>query len=217
MRTIYQKKMIKIGILVMIIGGLSIGFATFSNSLTIKSNSTISADPNNFKIMASASEDSVDNLQIVPSFGDKNGTATPATINNSGNVVTITGLSATFTRSIYTANYKFYIHNIGKYKAYLQNIKNLNRVGDAVCTPGEGATESLVQEACKNLSVQVCIPSISNYCTLGNWSLNTPFEIEIGATLEVTIKIDNGYYKTIADGPYSTKFNDVEFEFRSVA
>jgi len=54
MRTIRQKKMIRLWLLVMIISGLTIGFAAFSNTLNIKSSTTVKPNPSNFKVVFSS-------------------------------------------------------------------------------------------------------------------------------------------------------------------
>lgn len=82
MKTLYQKKMVKIGILVMIIGVLTIGFATFSNTLNIKSQTNITPNSDNFQITISGLIYNENEMPMQPSTFGNNVSATTTTISN---------------------------------------------------------------------------------------------------------------------------------------
>ncbi len=231
MRTIRQNKMIKIGILVLVIGGLTIGFATFSNNLNIRSSTTVSPDPDNFKIVASASREDKDILTITPTVNRQEllNNAGTATISNAKNNFSITGLHATLTKPGDRVTYTFYAHNIGIYKAYIGVFRHTN-IGDTgkvrICTARDGATESLVQEACKNIHLVYCLRDYeSNVCHRAIAEENVityngsphNFELPIGDATEISFYIEYDYNSkySLADGPFDVELGDIRIEFNS--
>ncbi len=75
--------------------GLSIAFAAFSSSLTVKSNATITPDSGNFKVVFSSKSDSLSTTNVSVTKTE-NATAGTPTIDNTTNP-TIKNLSASFT------------------------------------------------------------------------------------------------------------------------
>lgn len=231
MRTLRQNKMIKLGILVLIIGCVTIGFATFSSNLNIRSNTTVSPNPDNFKIVASASRNDKDLLTITPTVNrsDLLANAGTAIISNARNNFSISGLSATLNKPDDRVTYTFYVHNIGKYKAYIGSV-HYTYIGESgktkICTAGEGATESLVQEACKNIHLVYCFKDYEkNTCHRIITDVDSPiyrpspynFELEINATTEISLYIEyyNDTKKSLADGPFNIELGDISIDFNS--
>ena len=99
-------KIIAIVALCVAVAGLSIGFAAFSNDLTIKSNASVTPNPNDFDVNFS-SQDGSEVAGTVTGVGTNSATAENATIDNS-NSPTITGLKANFTEPGQKVTYSFY-------------------------------------------------------------------------------------------------------------
>ena len=138
-------KIIAIVALCVAVVGLSIGFATFSNNLTIKSNAKVKPNASDFDVNFSTSNTSeLDGT--VSGIGTNSATAEDATIDNSDSP-TITGLKANFTEPGQKVTYSFYAHNAGKYVAYLNNVTYANVSGKTatkVCTAGVGTDATMV-------------------------------------------------------------------------
>ena len=116
-------KIIAIVALCVAIVGLSIGFAAFSNNLTINPTATVSPNASDFDVNFSTSNTSEQD-GTVSGVGTNSATAENATIDNS-NSPTITGLKANFTEPGQKVTYSFYAHNAGKYKAYLNKLRKM--------------------------------------------------------------------------------------------
>ena len=125
----YNKKNMTLILIITLVSvlGLSIVFAAFSSTLTVKSNATITPDSGNFKVVFSSSSTLLSTTNVsVTKTG--NATAGIPTIDNGGNP-TIKNLSASFTSPGEKVEYTFYARNEGSYDAYLSsvvfdNIKN---------------------------------------------------------------------------------------------
>ena len=123
-----SSKVIAIVALLVGVVGLSLGFAAFSNSLTISSSAKVEPTGETFDVdfSSSSSETLTDAVQGVSTPSTV--VATDATINNTGNP-TISGLGATFTEPGQSVTYTFYARNTGEYKAYLNSITFKNAQG----------------------------------------------------------------------------------------
>ena len=165
--------------------GLSLGFAAFSNTLTIKSSATVTPSGMNFDIdLSSASGSTVDgNLSGIiaptPTAGSYNATyftADTATITNDSTAGTngstnarIEGLKANFTEPGQTVTYLMYARNVGNYIGYLNGVTFSsktaanNETGAKVCYPKSAvdneetnvATTGLVTAACNAITITV--------------------------------------------------------------
>lgn len=96
-----------------------------------------------------------------------------------------------------------------------------------ICTAGEGATEKLVQDACKSVFIRLTSSSHgssssfdyypkqtgSNYYSNNNTTGYGVLELDsvFSIRLDITYKEDGAR----ADGPFSVQFSDLTYEFSS--
>ena len=86
--------------------GLSVGFAAFSNTLTIKSSANVTPSATDFDVNFSNSN-TAEQAGDVTGVGTNNATGDTATIDNTDSP-TISGLKANFTEPGQTVTYSFY-------------------------------------------------------------------------------------------------------------
>ena len=207
-------KIIAIVALCVAVVGLSIGFAAFSNNLTIKSNATVKPNQNDFDVNFSTSNTSeLDGT--VSGVGTNSATAEDATINNSASP-TITGLKANFTEPGQKVTYSFYAHNAGKYAAYLNNVTYANVSGKTatkVCTAGVGTDATMVEAACNGISVSV---KVGNDTYTGSMGSITHHILDLDAYEEVVVTIEYTSTASRADGDFEVAFGDITLTYDSV-
>ncbi len=205
-------KIIAVVAIIIGIAGVTIGYAAFSNNLTINSAAEVTPSSANFKVVFSSSDESVSTSAVVPTLSDENVTgfsATSGTIDNSGDP-TLTNLKATFTEPGQSVTYTFYAYNTGQYIAYL---KSIEFIGSKTCTPRTGTTQSLVTSACTSITLSVQVGSENATSTtvsnISGHSLakNTP------ETVVVTIDYDSA--GAIADGIFDVAFPSIVLTYSS--
>ena len=195
--------------------GLSIAFAAFSSSLTVKGNATITPDSGNFKVVFSSSSTSLSTTNVsVTKTG--NATAGTPTIDNSGNP-TIKNLSASFTSPGEKVEYTFYARNGGSYDAYLSsvvfdNIKNKSTFKE--CVAGSGTTASMVDTACNGIKVTTTVLSTSYTSTTLNIT-NHVLKKNNSELVKVTIEYTSG--SSVADGPFTINFGKIYLTYGSTS
>ncbi len=207
-----------IAILALFVGiiGLSVGFAAFSNVLTIKSSATVKPDSNTFNVDFSSSATEVLTNEITATVAPTTLTATKATIDNTKDP-TISNLSATFTEPGQTAEYNFYAYNAGELTAYLKSIVFSNVSGQTstkVCTAGTDTTDTLVQSACNGISLSVKVGT-ENATTSGIASISN-HSLAKGASELITVTLKYAEDATRADGDFTVAFGDVTLNYSSV-
>lgn len=146
--------------------GLSVGYAAFSQTLTIKSSAEVKPDENIFNVDFSSNSSSVVGGTITPTLDPSNETgftATDATIDNStsGSPV-IKNLHAVFTKPGQSATYSFYTKNAGELAAYLSSVtfNNASGVSDIKkCTAKNSADQTLVNSYCPDIKLKVYVGS----------------------------------------------------------
>ncbi len=213
MKTLYQKKMIYIGILVTIMVVITVGFAAFSKTLNIKTFTSINTNPNNFNFTVSGSKTELDLLEVEPhSIIGKNVTANTANIHQNNNTFLISNIKPTFNKNTGGyVDYIFYVHNTGKMNAYLKK-ESLSDYSIR-CTPREGTTDNLVQQACEKLYVNVYYSYPSAYYFLFINELTSKIRIapETFLSIEVRVGIDESSQNSaFADGPFDVEVDDIE-------
>lgn len=158
---ITKQKNILIIILVLALGLMSIGFAAFSSNLTIRSNTTVSPNPDNFQVVASASETSTSlnsmgpKIDVLPGSDSnipKTHTGGTALIKNEPDGIEIKNITLNFDTPGQVIDYTFYIHNTGKYKVYM---KKFYDGYSKKCTSGEGTNPTLAQKACQKIDLEI--------------------------------------------------------------
>ena len=154
-------KMLSVIALVLGVVGVTLGYAAFSNTLTINSEAEVTPDSSKFNVDFSTSTASVVADPVVPTLnptGVTGFTATSGTISNASDPV-INNIKATFTEPGQKATYQFYAYNAGEYIAYLKSITFNGTKTCAAVDPVDGATDALVQSACAGISLTVTVGS----------------------------------------------------------
>lgn len=209
-------KMIAIIALCVAVIGLSVGFAAFSNDLTISSSATVTPDATDFDVNFSTVNTAETPGTVSGTVsGVAGATAEDATIDNS-NAPKITGLKANFKEPGQKVTYSFYAHNAGKYAAYLNTVTYNNVSGETatkVCTAGVGTDETMVEAACNAISVSVKVGS-DNF-TGSNAAVNNHL-LAIDAYEEVVVTIEYAAEGTRADGDFEVAFGDIVLTYGSV-
>ena len=201
---------------------LSVGFSAFSETLTIVPTVEVSPDANTFNVGLSTSNSSIVDGSVSPTitytsdyYNDKMVEATPATIDNTGEFSTISGLSVTFTEVGQSVTYTFYAYNSGKYPAYLKSVKFNNVEGKSsykVCEAISGTTSADAEAACANISVNVSIAGTNYSSTNESISGHTLLE-ELSDTIIVTISYSGD---SNSDGDFYVEYGDISILYSSV-
>lgn len=209
-------KIIAIIALCVAVVGLSVGFAAFSNNLTISSSAHVSPDPEDFDVnFSSVNTAETDGPVIGVVSNEALVTAEEATIDNTGDPK-ITGLKANFTAPGQSVTYSFYVHNAGQYIAYLKSVSYENVTGEIVskvCTAAEGTDETMVNSACDAISVTLKVGSDSFD---GTRASITKHSLALDAYEPVEVKIEYAADGTRTDGDFSVKFGDIALTYSSV-
>lgn len=207
-------KVIAIVALCVAIFGLSVGFAAFSNDLTIKSEATVKPNASDFDVNFSSSDTS-ETDGTVTATSTAGVTAQDATINNA-TAPTISGIKVEFTEPGQSAKYSFFAHNAGKYNAFLNNVtfKNAKDANaNIACVAAEGTNANMVASACQGISIKVKVgtttfaeptPTITSHELL----------IDQYEPVEVTIEYKTGAAR--ADGDFQVNIGDIVLTYGSV-
>ena len=237
-----RNQSVTIAALIIAIVGLSIGFAAFSNTLTIRSSASVTPDESNFQVKfskVSNADQTGASYKIEPILNHTG----EAYANGSYNAVNFTGgngeidssnplllkdLQANFTEPGQTVSYKLYIRNTGHYTAYLTNVNFKNIAGKEIakeCT-GNEVTTALKNQACSDITVSLRIGSTDgvggDLYETSNDNISTQTEpalnytsLAVGASVEAYVTITYGG-STYIDGPMSVEFGDIMLQYRSV-
>ena len=196
--------------------GLTLGFAAFSNSLTISSSASVTPDASTFNVDFSSSKDSVVAGTVSPVTNPGTVVGTEATIDNT-TAPTISNLSATFTKPGDSVTYTFYARNAGEYEAFLKSI-NFNNVASGSttkkCTAGVGTTDTLVQAACESITLSVKVGSES--AVTGTTADISGHSLAKNSSETIVVKIEYTAGGALADGDFTVEFGDVSLTYSSV-
>lgn len=200
-----QKKYIIIAGLLVIIFTITLGFAYFSEVLTIESNASVNPNSSDFKVLFSSSSIIQESNKIA---GVGTGSASGDSASISG--TTISGISANFTEPGQKVTYTFYVHNLGAYTAYLNEIS----FGEAKkCSKIDStATDVLVNSACSGISMDIKVGNTvaSDSITIAGHSLDVN-EVE-----QVVVTITYAANANRADGEFSVSFDNISLEYGTV-
>ena len=235
MRRRRQSKLILIAALCVSVLGLTLGFAAFSNSLTISSSANVSPEETDFNINvygigpgqglggypplnmynSTTESEPVKGLNTSPAAIS----ATTAKITDAGKSITISDLKAVLSEPEQSADYFFLIKNEGQYDAYLdltESFETFSLPQYGTCTPGSDATEDLVTATCDYINLYNILESSDG----AGYSGGEYVEIPKGDYLKLNIHIyyDNnqGASTPRADGEFSVDFEDLVLNFTSV-
>lgn len=213
---------------------ITLGFAAFSNSLTISSSATVTPDEKDFNINVYG----IDNwgeiggypplslytstTTSVPLRGINNSPAaisgTPAKITDDGKSITITDINIELSEPGQTASYFFMIKNEGKYDAYLDltNIEDFSLAYpvEGTCTPAEGTSIELVEKTCPYITITSILSASDGW----GYSGGEYAELKKGDYLLLEMVVDYYSAKNIprADGEFTITFPDKVFNFTTV-
>lgn len=201
---------------------LSIGLATFSSNLSIKSSATVSPNPDNFKVIASASETDQNSNNIIPLNSKTSNSddsikltqsGSTAIINNSLEKTEISNISITFDSPGQAVNYDFYIHNTGKYRVYLRESRSTKN-----CVPGEETDKKLADSTCNSILHN----SFYQNETKTNWVYLTQFAKNVYIEPNETKAIRFSFYyqysaenNSRVDGPLNIEWTNMGLLFSS--
>ncbi len=194
------------------VAGVTLGYAAFSNTLTISSSAEVTPDPSTFNVDFSTSDSAVVANAITPTLSPaSNGpTGTNATINNT-NAPTVSNIKATFTEPGQEVTYSFYAYNAGEYIAYLNSI---SFVGNKTCTADTGTTQALVNTACTGISLSVRVGSEAETTTDVTSISSHSLGINNGEAVIVKISYDSNAGR--ADGDFDVTLPDIVLTYDSV-
>ena len=210
-------KVIAVVALCVAVVGVTLGFAAFSTTLNIKPSASVSPTGSTFNVDFSSSDSAVETNLVTPVKDPDSITAGNATINNAGSNPEIRGLTATFTEPGQDVTYTFYVHNIGEYDAFLKSITYNNAASGSTfrkCTAGGGTTDSLVQNACDDITVSVKVGSDAEVTTTK--PNITGHSLAIDAHETVVVKIAYAAGGDRADGDFTVAFGDIALLYSTV-
>lgn len=225
-------KILVIVSLVVAVITLTVGFAAFSNTLTIKSSATVSPDPSDFKMVVyGINDDSFDadnwfwnyseaaplsSTVSVPRFV-MFGTGANAIINNDS--LTIDFPSVNFVKKGDEVYYYFEIVNEGKYDAYFggDEFSNIASVltNQKVCTADVGTSQDMVDSACSAVEVYAYAHDELSDVLLSPSSDGKVIKIEPGKNMRICFQFSYGG-DGLADGDWNIDFPITELTFSTV-
>ncbi len=214
-------KIIAIVALLVAVVGVSIGFASFTRTLTIESAATVNPE-DDFDVVFSKSatsvvtENGVDASAKTPS----NLTTTTAIIaNDATGGPKITNLKATFTQPGQSATYTFYAYNDSDYEAFLKNITFSPAATKCTAATGSDVTASLMNSACSDIKVKITVGSsdtnTQNVETSTNVSSHS-LAAKSGELITVVIYYDQVANQTLADGPFEVDLGSIQLIYKTV-
>ena len=217
-----KNKGITIAALIVAVIGLSIGFAAFSNTLTIRSTATVTPDASTMRVVFSKESGSevAGNPNTVSSNNSTYGD--PGTIDNStqGNSI-LKDLHAKFTAPGQSVKYNLYVVNVGSINGQITGVTFNNAQGVSTykkCTAvtkqdtTQIATDSLVQSACNGINITVKVGQIT--ATPQNPDLTYQL-INVRNYLPVEVTISYDYGAAYVDGDMDVVFGDIQINVSS--
>ena len=192
--------------------GVTLGYAAFSNTLTISSSAEVKPDASTFNVDFSSSNSAVVTNNITPTLSATatGFSATDATIDNT-NDPTVSNLKATFTAPGQSVTYTFYAYNAGEYIAYLNSIAFQ---GNKTCTAKTGTTQSLVDTACNGISLSAKVGSEA--ATSTSIASITGHRLAINGADEIVVTISYATGSGRADGDFDVTLPNIVLSYGSV-
>ena len=208
-------KVIAIVALCVAVFGLSVGFAAFSNDLTIKSEATVKPNASDFDVNFSSVNTSETDGAVTATTSNASVNAQDATINNA-DAPTISGIKVEFTEPGQSATYRFFAHNAGKYNAFLNNVtfKNAKDANaNIACVAAEGTNANMVASACQGISIKVKVGTTTFVEPTPNITSHE-LPIDQYEPVEVTIEYKTGAAR--ADGDFQVNIGDIVLTYGAV-
>ena len=206
----------KIIVVLILVLTLSIGFATLSNQLKIDLDSKVNPNPESFAVVFSSSESEVSTNDIIPTkIGDF--TASSATISN-GDIPTVKDISIEFNEASQEVQYVFYVHNTGKYDAYLNAVEFQNASGESKfkkCTAISGTSQSVVDSICDDITLTLSIGDLNISDSDDNINEHVLTQTN-NETVTLTIKYNSSANTSSLDGDFIVEFGTISLKYQSV-
>jgi hypothetical protein len=196
-------------ILLLVVVGLSIGFAAFVSELTISSSATVVGDKNTFKVVFSESQ-----TEVTGNTATVKGTAGASGTGGTFTGTALTGLTAEFTAPGQTVTWEVYAVNDGEFDAYLKDVI----IGGITCTAKSGTTQSYVDEAAKGISIKVSVRGeeyTASKADIINHEL-TKDSGERGPGEKIIVTLTYAANSAIADGDFDVKIGDIKLNYESM-
>lgn len=233
-------KMIAIVALMIGVVGLTIGFAAFSNTLTISSSAEYNPSSTIFNVDFSSSSSTVATDAITPTLSPAtNGpTGTNATINNASDP-TITNIKATFTEPGQSVTYTFYVRNAGEMEAFLRSVTFADATiqatdshsedtvgsGFKTCTQlskaqnANPATISTMTAACEDITFTMTLGSENFTASKARAAFTGTHDLDTTTNASETVTITIAYPtgSDRADGDFTVNFGDITLLYASTA
>ena len=222
MRNLSRQKIMIIALFIVVLG-MSIGFAAFSNTLTINSTARVNPDASDFSLVFANNTDlqNLDYSNVHPS-NNSTGNGSNLTIDNAAQgEPKLSNIAVTFNRPGQVVVYDLYIVNNGHYDAYLTDLifnnvegaqatRTCNRITEGYSESQWATTESL-NSICNNINVSVEIDGTTYTSTsdLGNILITKGSN----KTLKLTVSYTGDTY---ADGPMRIRLGSVSITAATV-
>ena len=209
-----SSKIIAVVALVVAVFGLTLGFAAFSNTLTISSSAYVSPSDENFKVAFSTSLTDANVTGTIAGTPTGAATAEDATVSGT----TVSGIKANLTSPGESVSYTFYVHNSGEYEAFLNSITFENVAGEnspKVCVAKDSTTsEALVSAACEDISISVKVGN--DAAVAGSVAEITDHSLLKTKNEIVTVTIAYAVDGDRADGNFDVSFGDLKLVYGTV-
>ncbi len=194
-----------LGVVALVISlvGISLGFAAYSNTLTIKATADYTGGIPTPIAQLSTSSSSVTAGNVTPTVTGATAGAASLT------ATTIQNISVHFTATNQRAVYSFYAVNPSSFVSYLNSVV----FGTKTCTPGTGTTASYVANACNDITMSVEVGSdefIETNNNINSHTLNGGASEPVKVTIEY---IDGG---ALADGDFTVDFGTSSLNYSTV-
>ena len=199
--------------------GLSIGFAAFSQTLTIQSSADVKPDESEF----------TSNVKFTTTAGLESGTVEAETSEATAETANleatkITGINVHFTKTGQSATYKFKVKNTSPYDAYLRSItfKNVTNAPiecAKVTHSGESEKDALdddVATSCKGIKVTVTVGG--HEYTQSDAGITGHKLVKSTGSEDASVKIEYSAVsgdKPMADGDFNVSIGDIELKYAS--
>ena len=214
-----------IAIVALVIGvcALTVGFAAFTQNLTISSAAEVSPGSSVLDVVFSTTNSSVSPGTITPTVTGTDATGGSATLDNT----TITGLKANFTEPGQKVTYEFNVYNNSEFSAYLRGVTFDNVSGQSVekyCAPKAGSSNPATTgytDACNGITLKLYV---GNSYSLVNGATTDVADATIGDTnglatktgYPVKVEIEYATGSATADGDFTVSFGDIKLSYSSV-
>ena len=212
-----------VGLIIGVIA-LTVGFAAYTTTLTIKSSADVTPPSTTLDVVFSTSSNSVDTNNLsVQVTGPTGATADTATLNGT----LVSGIGAHFTEPGQTVTYTFYVYNNSAYNAYLNQIDFKTVTGSdpalfKVCQPkaGPNPASANINEACNGITLTLRVHDIStttgkSAADMAAYSPKKMLDTSGSKSTPITIEIAYANNAAIPEGDIEIAFGDIELLYKS--